>query len=181
MNYAGSFWGPGTGRMIRKIVFATDLGPFAGHALEHALDLAANIKSKVTVVHAVEPLSSYAQAMVSAYAELEALDPHGSVLKSIKHQILTSLASERSDLKPGYDWIEDVVVEQGKPAEVILSQAQRLNADLIVMGSHGPESMGKNVIGSVTSRVLQLSKVPVFMVPMISPSNWCRVASEVVR
>ncbi|WP_439135294.1 universal stress protein [Pseudomaricurvus sp.] len=178
--------------MIRKIVFATDLGPFSSHAMEHALELASTIHAKVVVVHAVEPLNSYAQAIVASYiggdspkdastCAASQSEPECRLLQSIKSRILASLQHERSDSAPQYDCFDDVSVIQGKPAEVILSEVRRLNADLIVMGSHGPESMGNNVLGSVTARVLQLSKVPVYMVPMISPRNWYKVASAASR
>ncbi len=169
--------------MIQKIILATDMGPFASHALEHALDLAASHRAKVIVVHAVEPLSGFAQAMVATYLDTPEDDPSqgggGKVLESIRSQIAQSLAQERSEVDPVYDCFSEFSVVQGRPAEVILSEASRVGADLIVMGSHGPESMGNNVLGSVTARVLQLSKVPVYMVPMISPRNWYHLTSDV--
>ncbi len=168
--------------MIQKIVLATDLGPFAGHALEHALDMAVRHQAKVTAVHAVEPLSSFAHAMVSTYLEsddqgAELSGPTG-LLASIRDQMERSLGAERSDIDPSYNCFVDFVVEQGRPAEVILAQTQKLGADLVIMGSHGPEAMGNNVLGSVTTRVLQLSKVPVYMVPMISPRNWYQLGAD---
>lgn len=167
--------------MIRNIVLATDLGPFASHALEHAMDLAAIHRAKVYVVHAVEPLSSFAHAMVSTYLDDDSPSEDSGpdeLLSSIRRQIADSLSEERSEVDPSYECFEDFSVVQGRPAEVILAEARRIGADLIVLGSHGPESMGNNVLGSVTSRVLQLSKVPVYMVPMISPRNWYKLSSE---
>lgn len=167
--------------MIQKIVLATDLGPFAGHTLEHALDMAVSHQAKVTAVHAVEPLSSLAEAMVSTYLESDdrSAELSGStrLLASIRHQMKCSLGAERSDMDPSYDCFLDFVVEQGRPAEVILAQTQKIGADLVIMGSHGPQAMGNNVLGSVTARVLQLSKVPVYMVPMISPRNWYQLGT----
>lgn len=167
--------------MIQKIILATDLGPFASHALEHALDLAVSHRASVIVVHAVEPLSSFAHAMVSTYVDDsiddKAASEHGHLLSSIRDQIMASLEGERSDIDPSYDCFSEFRVLEGRPAEVILAEASRVEADLIIMGSHGPESMGNNVLGSVTARVLQLSKVPVYMVPMISPRNWYHMAS----
>jgi len=173
--------GKGNGSMIQKILLATDLGPFASHALEHALDLAVSHQANIIVVHAVEPLSSFAHAMVSTYIDDSVDDrpatEHGQLLNSIRDQIMASLEGERSDIDPTYDCFSEFRVLQGRPAEVILAEASRVEADLIIMGSHGPESMGNNVLGSVTARVLQLSKVPVYMVPMISPRNWYQIAS----
>jgi nucleotide-binding universal stress UspA family protein len=166
--------------MIQTILFATDLGPFSAHAMEHTVDLAVSHRARVVVVHAVEPLNSFAQAMVSTYLD-ETTSPGDSsapLLASIKSRILRSLADECSDSDLSFEYFSDVCVVQGRPAEVILREANRVGADLIVMGSHGPEAMGNNMLGSVTSRVLQLSKVPVYMVPMISPRNWCKLSDE---
>lgn len=41
----------------------------------------------------------------------------------------------------------------GDPAEAILDAAARINADLIVMGSHGFSAMGELVMGSVSHAV----------------------------
>jgi len=156
----------GSRSMINRILFATDLSPFSAHTLEHVTNLALHHRARVIVVHAVEPLGGLAQAVASKFeseAEIRAL------LRSIKERILESLTDELSESREALDCFDDVLVRQGRPAEIILKLAAELNGDLIVLGSHGPQSMGRNVLGSVTSRVLQLSKVPVYMVPMSTP------------
>ena len=115
--------------MIRNIVLATDLGPFASHALEHAMDMAAIHRAKVYVVHAVEPLSSFAHAMVSTYVEESSASEDSSpeeLLSSIRRQIADRLSQERSEVDPSYDCFEEFAVVQGRPAEVILAEAKRI-------------------------------------------------------
>jgi nucleotide-binding universal stress UspA family protein len=53
----------------------------------------------------------------------------------------------------------------GDVAEEILHRAEALNADLIVMGTHGHGAMYKLLVGSVTEGVLKRSKRPVLLVP----------------
>jgi nucleotide-binding universal stress UspA family protein len=53
----------------------------------------------------------------------------------------------------------------GAVAEEILSQANTLNADLIVMGTHGHSAMYNLLVGSVTKGVLKHSARPVLLVP----------------
>ncbi|EMP8612981.1 universal stress protein, partial [Acinetobacter baumannii] len=48
--------------------------------------------------------------------------------------------------------------------EEIIQAAQELNADLIVMGSHGRTSVRKLVLGSVAQKVLGESHIPVLIV-----------------
>jgi nucleotide-binding universal stress UspA family protein len=59
---------------------------------------------------------------------------------------------------------QKLVVEDTEPARGIVETARSLGADLIVMGSHGRTGMAKLVLGSVASKVLALSHVPVLIV-----------------
>lgn len=151
--------------MIKKILFATDLSPFSAHALEHVTNLAVQHRARITVVHAVESLG-VSQVLAS---NLESEADINRLLQSIKARVLESLTDELCDKQEALNYFDGVQVQQGKPAELILKLVGELGSDLIVLGSHGPQSMGQNILGSVTSRVLQLSKVPVYMVPMSAP------------
>jgi nucleotide-binding universal stress UspA family protein len=53
----------------------------------------------------------------------------------------------------------------GAVAEEILNQADELNADLIVMGTHGHGAMYNLLVGSTTKGVLKHSMRPVLLVP----------------
>jgi nucleotide-binding universal stress UspA family protein len=53
----------------------------------------------------------------------------------------------------------------GAVAEEILNQADELNADLIVMGTHGHGAMYSLLVGSATKGVLKHSTRPVLLVP----------------
>jgi len=57
-------------------------------------------------------------------------------------------------------------VRQGDPAQVILDQAQRLQVDLLIFGSHAAGAGVDVPIGRTAVRLLQLSPVPVYMVPL---------------
>jgi nucleotide-binding universal stress UspA family protein len=57
-------------------------------------------------------------------------------------------------------------VLEGFPAEVILREADKLNCDMIVMGSHGKGIISQTFLGSVTKRVLRRTRKPVFIVPL---------------
>ncbi|MGE6385717.1 universal stress protein, partial [Pseudomonas sp. NPDC078416] len=63
--------------------------------------------------------------------------------------------------------IRSVRVVQGDPSNVILDQARLLGVDLLVVGSRSKGGEGDTPIGRTAARVLQLSDVPVYMVPML--------------
>ena len=58
----------------------------------------------------------------------------------------------------------------GTVAEEILNQADELNADLIVMGTHGHGTMYNLLVGSTTEGVLKRTTRPVFLVPGLKSS-----------
>jgi nucleotide-binding universal stress UspA family protein len=57
----------------------------------------------------------------------------------------------------------------GTAAEEILNRADELNADLIVMGTHGHGAMYNLLVGSATKGVLKHSTRPVLLVPAPKP------------
>lgn len=56
------------------------------------------------------------------------------------------------------------MVEQGDPASVIIDVSNRLNVDLIVLGSKGQSELGQYLIGSVANKVVQYAAKPVMVV-----------------
>jgi nucleotide-binding universal stress UspA family protein len=54
---------------------------------------------------------------------------------------------------------------QGPAADVIVLEADRLRADIIVLGSHGHGAMRHLLLGSVSDAVLRKTTRPVLIVP----------------
>ncbi|MDY6764551.1 MAG: universal stress protein [Halobacteria archaeon] len=58
-------------------------------------------------------------------------------------------------------------VVEGTPHEEILDYIKKKNIDLVVMGTHGRSGLDRLFIGSVTSKVVRSSEVPVLTVRMV--------------
>lgn len=58
----------------------------------------------------------------------------------------------------------DGMVERGYPAEQILHAADRTQADLIVISSHGRTGISRQVFGSVAEEVVRRAPCPVMVV-----------------
>lgn len=160
--------------MIKTILFATDLGAFTSHSLLHVEALARQFNAQVSIVHAVPPIGEFAAAVVRSYCsdqvKKEVLQtPHiTGLLDAMRDQIFEVLAREPAEVGL-LGFVKDIIVLPGQPAAVILKEADRVGADLIVVGSHSAEAMDGRLIGSVAAKVLQLARVPVLMVPMMKP------------
>ena len=56
------------------------------------------------------------------------------------------------------------MVEEGDPASCIIDISNKLNVDLIVLGSKGQSELGQYLIGSVANKVVQYAAKPVMVV-----------------
>jgi hypothetical protein len=56
-------------------------------------------------------------------------------------------------------------IRMGQPAEEIINEVEKSDADLVVMSSHGRTGIARATLGSVADRVLRSSPVPVLLVP----------------
>ena len=57
-----------------------------------------------------------------------------------------------------------VLLKVGEPWEEIIDAASRLDAGLIVMGTHGRRGLPRAILGSVAEKVVRLSAVPVLTI-----------------
>jgi nucleotide-binding universal stress UspA family protein len=158
--------------MIQSVLFATDLSVHTPFLLHHVNAIADQHHADIYIVHVVEPFSQMADAVVGAYMPEENRDALKSeglerICSSIKTRVVDSLEEEYFDGQQGLACIRDVRVLAGRPVDVILGQAAELGADLIIVGSHGQDTTQLHMLGSVTSRLLQRSRIPVYMVPLL--------------
>jgi nucleotide-binding universal stress UspA family protein len=63
----------------------------------------------------------------------------------------------------------EAAVRVGMPALVIVDEAQRWRADLVVMGTRGLSPLRGLLLGSVALRAAQISRVPVWLMPPRAP------------
>ena len=158
--------------MIRSILYATDLGLYASYVLQHGLTLARSFNASLHVIHAVEPLGLFAESVLQTYLDDDTLermrqDGLGSVMASIERQVLEGFREELGEPALEAQLIESVLVKQGDPPQVILEQARRLGVDLLLIGSHSHGSGCGIPLGRTAMRLIQLSEVPVYLVPML--------------
>ncbi|BBR53327.1 MULTISPECIES: universal stress protein [Pseudomonas] len=156
--------------MIHSMLYATDLGVYAPFVMQHALALARTFNAELYVIHAVEPMGQFAESLLQSYLDEQTLDELHSegvntVMANIEQRVLENFRDELGE-EADLALIRAVRVRQGDPAQVIIEQAKRLSVDLLIFGSHS-QGAGVDVpIGRTAARLLQLSPVPIYMVPL---------------
>lgn len=65
----------------------------------------------------------------------------------------------------------------GDTVSEILNYANKIEADLIVAGSHGKSGLTSLIMGSTTTKLLSLSPIPILVLKKSSPANVVKVTS----
>ena len=145
--------------MFKHILIPTDGSPVSAKAVKAGLEFAKQAGAKVTGFYAVEALPAhlYGEGYVAdrqMIAEFE--KRHRANAK--KH--VAALA--RAAAKAGVPF-QPMVETARTPYEGIVEAAQKRNCDLVLMASNGRRGLARFAVGSVTDKVIQLSKVPVLV------------------
>jgi len=143
---------------LKTVLFPTDFSDQAEVALDHALALAEKHGAALHMLHAVV---------------LHADDPndpahHFPDAEEIRVR-LEEIAEDRMANQLETRRAEEIDVTRAQRrgisgAPVILEYAEEIDADVIVMGTHGRRGLSRALLGSVTEEVVRLSKCPVLTI-----------------
>ena len=143
----------------QHILLAVDDSPISYAAIEHAEKLALALNSKITVmsVIAVDPFKGVDFYQVAPAVTQYLLEAEKNALGRLK-DIQETLTHH------GVTAVDTKIIREVPAATGILEAADELNADLIVMGSHGRTGLKKFFLGSVAQEVLSISPLPVLII-----------------
>ena len=140
-----------------KILVAVDGSKASLDALKNVLDHADQYREKPTIelvtVHRPVPKVGGLGAGVGK-AQLE---------RYYQEEGAETLADAKKLLdRAGLEYEAHVLV--GDPAEMIVKHCQKARCDLVAVGAKGRSTIGKMLLGSTATKVLQLSDTPVLLI-----------------
>jgi nucleotide-binding universal stress UspA family protein len=150
--------------MYQTILVPLDGSLRAERILPHVENLSKRFKSKVFFLQVVEPELQFINP--SFYETTIQTDVIQVTLESFKRKkegisaYLTGI--QHFFQKKGID--AGIFVEQGAVVETILSVAQRENADLIAIASHGRSGLFRVFYGSVAAGIMQKIDRPMLVI-----------------
>lgn len=137
---------------MRTIVYATDFSENAEPAFDLACALAGEGKGKVIVLHVERP----PLASLGGTAGVPPIAPEYDRRSSWEQ--LQRFRSPRPEIHLEHR------LEFGEPGAVIPRIAREMEADLIVVGTHGRTGLRRFLMGSVAERVVRKASCPVLTV-----------------
>ena len=140
-------------KQYQHVVVALELNDEGEQTVvKKAKELATQFGAQLSLVHAVEQLSHYGAAYgVSVGVDVEA------ELQNQAEESMTKIGDVLGVAK------ENQVVRVGPAKYIILEEAERVNADLIIVGSHGRHGV-QLLLGSTANAVLHGAKCDVLAV-----------------
>lgn len=143
--------------MFQHILVPTDGSPLAAKAVTNAMSLAKDLKARVTVLTVIEPYHIFAQDPAQL-AETEA------AYKKRTQADAARVLAQADDLaqKSGVAYAT-LQLEHEHVHQAIIETASKRGCDLIAMASHGRRGIAALVLGSVTTKILTHTLVPVLV------------------
>jgi nucleotide-binding universal stress UspA family protein len=146
--------------MYRHILIPTDGSELAQRAVSHGLALAKVVGAKASaliVEHSFDVFSVPESKIYSMPKEFAAYNEH---IKAHAAKVLEAVAQAAKTAGVACETIQLVY---DHPYEGIIKTATEKGCDLIVMASHGRSGISGLVLGSVTTKVLTHTKIPVLV------------------
>jgi nucleotide-binding universal stress UspA family protein len=144
-------------RAMKTILAPVDFSGVTEAVIAQASALATTFGGRVLLLHVMQPpvITSEYAPFLENIGEIVAVGEKAAAKQLIRLQEQLQTAGIPAD----------TLQYTGAPVTFILQQAEKNEADYIVMGSHGHTAFYDLLVGSTTHGVLQKSPCPVVVVP----------------
>ncbi len=144
--------------MYKKILVPIDGSPTSKRGLTEAIRLAKHHKARVRLIHVVDVFIVTPTLESGRYVD----DIQKSFREDGRRLLDKAEALVRKHGLPVDSVMFEIVGAQA--AEIIVAQAKKWRADIIVIGTHGRRGVLRLVMGSDAEQVVRTSPVPVLLV-----------------
>ncbi len=137
-----------------KILVPVDGSENSNKAINYAIDIAKKYAGSINLIHVVRSAATLTVAPAEVF-----LDITKQLIESGK----TILKESQEKLKEaGIEGTTEIL--QGHPGSQIVQFAEKMEADMIIMGSRGLGTVARFVLGSTSDYVSDNAKCPVLIV-----------------
>jgi nucleotide-binding universal stress UspA family protein len=140
---------------IKTLLFATDFSTGSARACDLARSLADTCGASMVLLHVITELSDRHARLVSA-----------EVFEKLAAEMERHALEDMRDFRERYfkDMPVTTEIAVGKSHEEIIRHANKIGADLILMGTAGRAGIEKMLMGSTAEKVVRSSPIPVLTV-----------------
>ncbi|TYL36514.1 universal stress protein [Natronococcus pandeyae] len=144
--------------MYDTILIPTDGSATAERALNDGLDIARRYGATVHALSVIDVAELLEVDYLGDRSDFEA------TIEPLEDEAKRAVSTVEEYARQLDDVEVITVVREGDPYETIVAYADDVDADLIVMGTHGRRGLPRYLLGSTTERVIRTVDVPVMAV-----------------
>jgi nucleotide-binding universal stress UspA family protein len=137
---------------FERILVPTDFSDVSQRALEYAKGIAQRNDATILLTHAIEPFNPVVPPEVIWFDQFTVQHPEEEQLETEVAELLSQGFQART------------ISLNGPLQQEILASAERENADLIVMGTHGRTGLSRFFLGSEAESLFRRAKCPILVV-----------------
>ena len=143
--------------MYQRILIPVDGSPTSDRALGEALALARQQNVQLLLLHVIEEIH---------FVDIESSINYAELLESMRNSGTKILTQAQTVVQQAGMTAEVKLLEASgkRVASVIVTEAGRWPADLIVIGTHGRSGFSRLLFGSVAEGVVRTAQVPVLLI-----------------
>jgi len=138
---------------FKKILVPLDFSDYSKKALTFAVDFAMRFNSQITLLYVLEPMIYPADLALGQITPLGMDHENLQFAEKELQKIQQTLIAGKIE--------SEIIVAAGKPFFEINRTAQEINADLIIIATHGHTGVEHILFGSTAEKVVRKAPCPV--------------------
>jgi nucleotide-binding universal stress UspA family protein len=150
--------------VFSRILVAYDGSEPSKNALEIAARMATIFKGEIIILTAVPP-QTFPVFPTNGYSGVPPITTQYNYLDRIKELYQKALDEAETHVKNTYPGLRfEKVLREGRPSALIVEEADKKGADLIIMGNRGLGGISGWILGSTSRRVVDHCTKPILVV-----------------
>lgn len=149
--------------MFRRILVPIDGSPTSNRGLEEAIALAKDQRARLCLLHVVDEFVLTQSVDGTMYLPVRYVD---RFLESLREGGRKLLARAEAKARRRHIEVDTMLLATRgrRAADLIVRQAKRWRADVIVLGTHGRRGLSRMLLGSDAEMIVREAPVPVLLV-----------------
>ncbi len=150
---------------MKKILIAVDYNPVSEKVAEQGYELAKSLNAEVCLIHVLDDVGFYGAQYPTfmGYDGYSGMGPDLDVAMEMRNIAEEFLEKARTHLD---DPQVKTHLAEGDTAKTIMAYGEEWGANILVMGTHSHSVLEKLLLGTVAEKILEKTKIPVYLVPV---------------
>lgn len=150
---------------MKKVLIAIDYHPVSEKVTDAGYDLAKNLNAEVCLIHVLADVGFYGAQYPTfmGYDGYTGMGPDLDLAMEMRNIAEDFMDKARQHL--GDDSVK-IHLAEGDTVKTLLEYSREWGASVLVMGTHSHSVLEKLLLGTVAEKILEKTKIPVYLVPV---------------